>query len=122
MRIYLLTLACLFIACGLLTGQVPEFPPVETLTPESLFRQTVEPLYGLLILLSGYLSAYIPGLNRFSPFLRVFAFALALGLGFHLFGGASIWQIALTYFFTSGLYDVFVRHILASPKATPAKA
>jgi hypothetical protein len=117
MRIYLFVLAALFFLCGTLTGQVPDFPPVETLTPETLFRNTVEPLYGLLVLLSGYVSGFIPGVNKYRPFLRVAAFALALALGFHLFGGASIWQLALTYFFTSGLYDIFIKNILASPKA-----
>jgi hypothetical protein len=116
-RIYLLALAVLFIAVGTATGQVSDFPPVETLTPETLFATTIEPLYGLLVLLSGYLSAFIPGVKRFSPFVRTFAFALAFGLGVHLFGGASVWKIALTYFLTSGLYITFFKNIFASPKA-----
>ena len=117
-RLYCLFLAMLFIAVGSVTGQVPEFPPVETLTPETLFASAVDPLYSALVLLFGYVSGFLPGVKRFSPFLRTVAFGLTAGLGFHLFGGASLWKIALTYFITSGLYASFFKNIFASPKAT----
>lgn len=117
-RIYCLLLAMLFIAVGSATGQVPEFPPVETLTPETLFASAVDPLYSALVLLFGYVSGFLPGVKRFSPFLRTVAFGLTVGLGFHLFGGVGIWKIALTYFITSGLYASFFKNIFASPKAT----
>jgi hypothetical protein len=109
--------ASLFAFVGIATGQVPDFPPVESLTPENIFQATIEPLYGLSVLLFGYLSAFIPGLKSWKPFYRVIAFALASGLGLVLFGGESIWKVALTYFLTSGLYGTFFKNIFASPKA-----
>lgn len=116
----LLTLACL-LACTLhLAGQTPLLPDFSTLTPETLFDATIEPLYGMSVLLFGYLSAYIPVLKKWTPFLRVFAFGLAAALGISLFGGASIWKLALTYFLTSGLYATFFKHIFASPKPAAA--
>lgn len=93
------------------------FPDISTITPENLFSSTVSPLYGILVVLSGYLSAFIPGIKKWEPFYRVGAFALAIGLGIHLFGGASVWKLAFTYFMSSGLYVIFLRNILPSPKA-----
>lgn len=116
-RKFLMALALSFCFVQLTFGQTPTFPDIATLTPENLFEATVEPLYGLSVLLFGYISAFIPGVNRLSPFLRVFAFALAVGLGAALFGGAGVWKIALTYFLTSGLYATFFKNIFASPKA-----
>lgn len=120
-RIYRMCLALLFIFAVKmgLGAQTPEFPDVSTLTPETLFTQTIDPLYGLLVLLSGYLSAFIPGVNRLKPFYRVAAFALATGLGFFLFG-AGTWKLALTYFLTSGLYVVVFKNIFPSPAAKTA--
>ncbi len=117
-RIYCFALATLFIFSATVLGaQTPEFPPIATLTPESLFDATVEPLYGVLVIVFGYISAFIPGVNRFSPFIRVIAFALAAGLGIFLFGGASVWKLALTYFFSTGLYITLFKNLLPSPKA-----
>lgn len=117
-RFYCFALAALFIFCaGTLGAQSPDFPAIDTLTPETLFQATVEPLFGAMVILSGYLSAFIPGVKRLTPFLRVIAFAVTLGLGFHLFGGASIWKLALTYFFSTGLYLTTIKNLLPSPKA-----
>lgn len=91
---------------------------INTLTPENIFDSVVEPLYGALIILFGYISAYIPGLKKLSPFYRVLTFALAAGLGFYLFG-ASFWKVSATYFLSSGLYAVILKHIIPSKKPTP---
>lgn len=114
---YLLLLASIFIFATLATGQTPEFPPIESLTPENLFNAAVDPIYSALVLLFGYISAYVPGVNRFSPFIRVVAFGLVAGLGVHLFGGASIWKLAFSYFLSSGMYITFFKNILPSPAA-----
>jgi len=115
-RKFTLFLALAFVFAGPVLGQDVSFPDINTITPENLFTSTVEPLFGLLVILFGYLSAYIPGINKWAPFYRVAAFALAVGLGFHLFG-ASVWKLAFTYFMSSGLYAVILQHILKSPKA-----
>lgn len=119
-RLFLFTVACLFAATLHLTGQTPAFPDVSTLTAETLINATIEPVFSLVVLLSGYVSAFIPGIKKWAPFNRVIAFALVTGLGFALFGGASFWKLALTYFLTSGLYVVVAKNIFASPKAAAA--
>lgn len=119
-RLASLALAFLFIAAVRLSAQDPTFTPIDinTLTPETLFNSTFEPLLGLVIVLSGYLSAFIPGVKKWAPFYRVAAFALAAGLGFHLFG-VSFWKIATTWLLSSGLYAVVLQNIFGkSPKAT----
>jgi len=112
----MLTLALSFVFASQVLGQNVTFPDVADLTPENLFTSTVDPLYGLVIVLSGYLSAFIPGINRWKPFFRVIAFALATGVGIYLFGGASVWKLAFTYFVSTGLYEVFIKHIFKSPQ------
>lgn len=109
-------LALCFVFAANCLAQDVSFPDISTITPQNLFTATVEPLYGLLVILSGYLSAYIPGIKKWAPFYRVAAFALAVGLGFHLFG-ASVWKLAFTWFISSGLYAVILANILKSPKA-----
>lgn len=89
---------------------------INTLTPQNLFDTLVEPLYGALVIIFGYISAYIPGLKKLSPFYRVLTFAVAAGLGFFLFG-VSFWKVAATYFLSSGLYAVILKNILPSKKA-----
>lgn len=113
----MLTLALLFIFASQVLCQSVQFPDISTLTAENLFNATIEPLYMLVIILSGYVSRWIPGINKLSPFYRVLAFALASGLGFSMFGFATFWKLASTYFFSSGLYLILLKNIFASPKA-----
>lgn len=98
-----------------LGAQTPEFPDVSTLSAEQLFDALITPMYALIVLASGYFSYLIPGLKKIAPFYRVFAFAFIAGLGFYLYG-VSFWKIASTYFFSSGLYVLFLKNIFASPK------
>jgi hypothetical protein len=113
-------LALMFVFAAKALCQDVSFPEISTITAENLFNATIEPLYGLVIVLSGYLTGFIPGLKKIAPFYRVLAFALAAGLGFSLFGFASFWKLASTYFFSSGLYLVVLKNIFASPKAAAA--
>jgi hypothetical protein len=118
-RIFCLFLAILFIMAAVIcpvAAQNP-FPDISTLTPETIFQASIEPMYGMLVILFGYLSGYIPAINKFAPFVRVAAFALVLGLGMYLFDNASMLKIAFTYFLSSGLYVVILKNILPSPKA-----
>ena len=114
---FMLALALCFVFATQSNAQDLTFPDVSTLTPETLFTLTVEPLYGLVVVLSGYLTAFIPGIQKWKPFYRVIAFALAIGVGLHLFGGASVWKLAFTYFISTGLYAVFIKNIFKSPQA-----
>lgn len=105
----------------ILSAQDPgvELPPVADLTPTNIFNQLIEPVYGALVIIFGYLSYAIPGVKKVAPFWRVLAFALVSGLGFFLFG-APFWKIAVTYFVASGLYDIFLKKIFKTPKAPAA--
>ena len=90
---------------------------INTLTAENILDSLMEPIYGMLVIAFGYLSAYIPVLKRWSPFARVGAFALAAGLGFFLFG-VPFWKVASSYLLSSGLYAVVLKHIFPSKKAS----
>jgi len=116
-----LILAFFVIAAVRLSAQDPTLEPIDinTLTPETVFSTMVQPLYGALVILFGYLSAYIPGVKNWSPFMRVAAFALAAGLGFYLYG-VSFWKIASSYLLSSGLYAVILKNIIPSPKLKAA--
>jgi len=113
LRFFSLALALVFIAAVRLSAQdVIEFPDINTLTPENIFQAAVEPVYSALIILFGYLSAYIPGIKKMNTYLRVLAFALVAGLGFYLFGGESFWKVAITYFVTTRfLYDGLLKKV-----------
>lgn len=118
-----LTLAFIVIGATRISAQdVVEFPEINTLTPENIFDVTFQPLYSALIVLFGYLSAYIPGVKKMNAFLRVLTFGLLAGLGFYLFG-APIWKVALTYLLTTGLiYDGFLKPLTKIFQKAPAKA
>jgi hypothetical protein len=114
---FIFTLMLLFVFASKVLCQDVSFPEINTLTPDNLFDATVEPLFALVVILSGYLSAFIPGIKKLTPFYRVLAFAIAAGLGFYLFGFASFWKIVTSYFFASGLYITFLKNIFRSPAA-----
>lgn len=111
----MLTFAMLFVFTAKVLCQDVSFPDVNTITPENLFQACIEPTYALVVLLSGYLSIYIPGIKKWAPFYRVAAFALVAGIGFSLFG-FSAWKLASTYFLSSGLYLIILRNIFSSPR------
>lgn len=117
-RLLSLALAILFIAAVRLSAQDPTFEPIDinTLTPDTVFDSLYEPIYGLLVIAFGYLSAWIPWVNKFKAFYRVAAFALVAGIGFKLFG-MSFWKIASTFFLSANLYAVLLKNLLPSPKA-----
>ncbi len=114
-----LALAFLFIAAVRLSAQDPTFTPIDinTLTPEAVFNTLYEPVYGVLVILFGYLSAWIPGVKKLAPFYRVLAFGAVAGIGFKLFG-LPFWKIATSFFMSASLYAVVLKNILPSPKAT----
>lgn len=113
-----LTAALLFcavvsvIAQDVYTDLPTELPDLNTLTPETLFSSLFEPVYGMVVILFGYLSAFIPGVKKLNTYGRVFAFGLIAGLGFHLFGGADIWKVGLSFLISTGLlYDGMLKPI-----------
>lgn len=72
-------------------------------------------LYGVLVVVGGYLTAFIPGLKAIGPGVyRVLAWALMTGVGLALWG-ADIWGLAITYFMATGLYDIVLKLIFKAP-------
>ena len=108
--------AAFFIGLHSLGAQSITFPDVATLSADNLLQALVEPVYALVILGSGYLSVFVPGIKKLTPFFRVLAFALAAGVGFYIFG-VSFAKIATTYLFSSGLYLIILRNFAKSPPA-----
>lgn len=79
-----------------------------------------EVLYGALVVIGGYLSAFIPGLNTIDKGVyRVLAWAILTGIGFALFG-MPILTIAVTYAVSTSLYEVVFRLFKRSPNPTEA--
>lgn len=91
-------------------------------TPADWFSEhTMEVVYGVLVVIGGYLSAFIPGLNKITVGVyRVLTWAVITGAAAIFFKGANVWGIAITYFVSTGLYSVLLRLIFASPKPKDA--
>jgi hypothetical protein len=76
-------------------------------------------LYVLLITIGGYLSAFIPGLNKISDGTwRVLTWAILVIAGAAIIG-KSVWIPAIAYFFSTSLYEIVLKWIVKSPKPEP---
>jgi hypothetical protein len=77
-------------------------------------------IYTFLITVGGYLSRFIPVLNKIdSGTYRVFVFAILVIAGSLVIGIGNVWIGAISYFFSTSLYEVVLKWIAPSPK--PAK-
>lgn len=84
-------------------------------SPDTLFGG-MEMLYGALVVIGGYISAFIPGINKIdNSIFRVLAWAILTGLGFFLFGG-KVLSLALTYAASTSIYEIILKWIIRSPK------
>ena len=82
---------------------------------------SLESVYSVIVVIGGYLSAKIPGLNSIgNATYRVLAFAVLVAAGFWYFG-ADIWGLAISYFFSTSFYEVVLKAIRPSPPAPAAK-
>jgi len=114
-KLLVLPICFLLVAVVRLGAQDPvEFPDISTLTPENIFGSLYDPVYSMLVVLFGYISAFVPGLKKLSTYGRVLAFGLIAGLGFYLFGFADVWKIAISFLISTGLlYDGFLKPFTA---------
>jgi hypothetical protein len=107
LRLILVSIVATSVSLG--AQDVAEFPDISTLTPDTLFGSLYDPLYSALIIVFGYVSAFIPGVKKVSAFGRVLAFGLVAGLGFYLFGASTI-KVAVSFLVSTGLlYDGFLK-------------
>ena len=74
-------------------------------------------IYTLLFNVGGWLSAFIPGLKRIEDgTYRVLVWAILVIAGGLVIGWGNIWIGAISYFFSTSLYDVILKWIIKSPK------
>ena len=120
----LLTLAAVFLL------QIDAFGQEATSRFEEIFPtgtaevvlSNVDALYGALIVLGGYLSKWIPGINLIDKGVyRVLAFAILVGVIFWKFSGKDALDLGVTYAITTSLYEVIFKLIGSSPKPDPVK-
>lgn len=89
---------------------------VETLDP---FLDMFDPIYSVLVLVSGYLSIKIPILNKISDtWLRVATISIILGIGFVAMG-SDVFSLLLSFATSSGIFYQLIT--LVMPK-TPKLA
>jgi hypothetical protein len=74
-------------------------------------------IYTVLITLGGWFSAFIPGLRSIdSGVYRVLVWAVMVVGGSLVIGIGDIWVGALSYFFSTSLYEVVIKLFIKSPK------
>ncbi len=79
----------------------------------------IDPIFGALTLLGGYITRIIPGLKLMSGVYRVLAFAIVAGGAFIVFGfNGNVLQLVITYVFSTSLYEVFLKPLNGKPKTT----
>jgi len=78
-------------------------------------------IYTFLITLGGWFSAFIPGLKNIdSGVFRVLTWAVPVIGGGIAIGFGNVWAGAISYFFSTSLYEVVLKWIKPSPKPRPA--
>ena len=89
---------------------------IDISTPAALFGN-IEALYGVLVIVGGYLTAFIPGLNKINDgTLRVLAWAVITAVGFLMFDSGSVLSLSVTYAISTSLYEVILQWFRKSPK------
>lgn len=74
-------------------------------------------IYTAVITIGGYLTAFIPGLKKIdSGTWRVLVWAIMVIAGALVLGIGNVWMGAISYLFSTSLYEVFLKWILPSPK------
>ena len=74
-------------------------------------------IYTAVFTVGGYLSAFIPGLKNIdSGTWRVLVFAILVIAGSAVLGIGNIWLGAISYFFSTSLYEVVLKWFVKSPK------
>lgn len=80
-------------------------PGVDWTSPENWFG-SAEAIYGLIVMLGGYATKWIPGINKItSTTYRIVAFAIIVGVAFALFG-TSVIGMVLAYASSTSIYEV----------------
>lgn len=115
----------LWTSAGVIFGQdtidtipVPEIGiNPDTYTGLDAFTNSINWLYGILIIAGGYLSHLIPGLKKVgSGVYRVLSVAIVMGLGFFVFdAGSTLTSLIITYTVSTSFYEVILKLFKKSP-------
>lgn len=74
-------------------------------------------IYTFLITVGGWLSSFIPGLRTIeSGTYRVLVWAILVIAGGLVIGWGNVWVGAISYFFSTSLYEVVLKFFIKSPK------
>jgi hypothetical protein len=88
-----------------------------TYTSLSEFIKGIEWVYGFLVIVTGYLSSFIPGLNKIDKAVyRVLALAFVIGAAFYFGGQASLFNLVVTYTISTSFYETILKLFVKSPK------
>lgn len=124
MKNFFCTIAALLVgtflmAQGTAAPVVTEGLSAETYTGLSQFSQGIEWVYGFFIIVSGYLSTFIPGINKIDKGVyRVLAMAIVIGVGFYFGAGASLFNLIVTYAISTSFYETVLKLFRKSPSVT----
>lgn len=113
---YLFIAFVVFCVTGLV-GQTFELPDFEN--PQQVF-ESLDILYGALIVVGGYFSHLIPGLGKVgNNTYRVLSFGILSGIAFVSFG-ANVIGLILTYAVSTNIYQIILKWILPTSKVKAA--
>lgn len=83
---------------------------VTTYTNVNTFTQGIEWVYGFLIIITGYLSTYIPFFKTINRGVyRILAVAAVLGAGFYFGAGVNLINLFITYTVSTSFYEVILK-------------
>lgn len=86
------------------------------------FLQGINWVYGFIIIIVGYLSAYIPVLSTISKTTyRILALAIVVGAAFFFGAGSSLPSLVLTYLISTKSYELLFKLIKRTPTVAEAK-
>lgn len=79
-------------------------------------------IYTFIITVGGWLSSFIPGLRSIdSGVYRVLVWAILVIAGSLVIGVGNVWVGAISYFFSTSLYEIVLKWIIKSPKPSELK-
>lgn len=79
-------------------------------------------IYTFIITVGGWISSFVPGLRSIdSGTYRVLVWAILVIAGSLVIGVGNVWIGAISYFFSTSLYDVILKWIVPTPKPSTLK-
>jgi uncharacterized BrkB/YihY/UPF0761 family membrane protein len=94
-------------------AQGTEFPPL--IGPESPLTDLLawtDLVYSAIVILLGYVSNYIPGLNKMAPAWRVVSIGLIVAAMFVLMGSSNAFSLLFSYLAATNFYELILKFIV----------